>query len=102
MAKKRIVIEQEKPEKPDTSCLGQAIAIGGILVSGLFLSNMALGLAFEIPDNLPFVGNLDEAAATAMLLACLRYLGFDFLPFKRGPKAAGELKEMEEDSEQSD
>jgi hypothetical protein len=40
---------------------------------------------FEIiPDNLPLVGNLDEAAAVALLLMCLSYFGID-LPniFKR-------------------
>lgn len=30
-----------------------------------------------IPDGLPWIGNLDEAAAGALLLKCLQYLGLD-------------------------
>ena len=32
-----------------------------------------------IPDGLPWIGNLDEAAAGALFLKCLRYLGLDLL-----------------------
>ena len=31
-----------------------------------------------IPDGLPWIGNLDEAAAGALFLKCLKYLGLDF------------------------
>ena len=37
----------------------------------------------EVPDCLPIVGNLDEVAATVVLLACLRRLGFDAVPSRR-------------------
>ncbi|MBX2972511.1 MAG: DUF1232 domain-containing protein, partial [Flavobacteriales bacterium] len=30
-----------------------------------------------LPDNIPFIGNLDEATATAVLIAALRYFGYD-------------------------
>lgn len=30
-----------------------------------------------IPDGLPWIGNLDEAAAGALFLKCLKYLGLD-------------------------
>jgi len=60
---------------------GKALAVVGVILSALFLLNFTMGI-FEIPDNLPIVGNLDEVAATALLLACLRYLGLDVLPFK--------------------
>ncbi|MGB8168643.1 MAG: hypothetical protein WCF18_14190 [Chthoniobacteraceae bacterium] len=43
----------------------------------LYLVNPGAGVFELIPDNLPLVGNLDEAAATGLLLACLRYFGFD-------------------------
>ena len=43
----------------------------------LYLLNPGAGFFELIPDNIPLVGNLDEAAATALLLACLRYFGFD-------------------------
>lgn len=52
-----------------------------VFVLGLFctfyLVNPGAGIFELIPDNLPFVGNLDEAGATALLLACLRYFNID-------------------------
>ena len=43
----------------------------------LYLLNPGAGFFELIPDNIPLVGNLDEAAATALLLACLRFFSFD-------------------------
>ena len=43
----------------------------------LYLVNPGAGVFELIPDNLPFLGNLDEVGATALLLACLRYFGID-------------------------
>ena len=34
-----------------------------------------------LPDFIPVIGALDEATATAVLLACARYFGFDFSRF---------------------
>jgi uncharacterized membrane protein YkvA (DUF1232 family) len=53
-----------------------AVSLIGV-VATLYLVNPGAGIFELIPDNLPLVGNLDEAAATALLLACLRYFGFD-------------------------
>ena len=55
----------------------------------LYILNPTAGLFEIIPDNLPFVGNLDEAAAVALLLMCLKYFGID-LPniFRRGQRDA--------------
>jgi len=60
-----------------------AAALG--LFALLYLLNPGAGLFELLPDNLPLVGNLDEAAAAALLLACLKYFGVD-LPavFRRG------------------
>ena len=60
----------------------------GIFFLGLFstfyLLNPGAGIFEIIPDNIPIVGNLDEAAAAALLLACLRYFGYDLSAlFKR-------------------
>lgn len=46
----------------------------GIAVSLLYLLNPGAGVFELLPDALPVVGNLDEAGATALLLACLRAL----------------------------
>ena len=53
------------------------------LVSGAYLLNLTFGVDI-LPDNLPFIGNLDEATATALLLGSLRYFGLDLTTlFKR-------------------
>lgn len=59
----------------------------GIMVIGLlsllYLLNPGAGIFELIPDNIPYIGNLDEAGAVALLLACLRYFGFDLTNFFR-------------------
>lgn len=52
------------------------IALIGIL-SGLYLLNPGLGIFELIPDAIPLVGNLDEGAATFLLLSSLAYFGID-------------------------
>lgn len=47
------------------------------MIATLYLINPGAGVIELIPDNVPLIGNLDEAAATALLLACLRYFGID-------------------------
>ncbi len=57
----------------------------GIFLLGLlaliYLLNPTAGIFEIIPDNLPLVGNLDEAAAATLLLMCLRYFGLDLTEF---------------------
>ncbi|MDH5377578.1 MAG: DUF1232 domain-containing protein [Gammaproteobacteria bacterium] len=61
-----------------------AIFVAGVL-SLLYILNPGAGIFELIPDNIPFFGNLDEATAVMVLLACLRYFGFDIGNiFKRG------------------
>ena len=72
--------------RAERGCFGRTMAALGAVLSLVFLLNLTCGVV-EIPDNLPFVGNLDEAAAAAILFGCLRYLGVDVLPFgRRGKK----------------
>lgn len=60
------------------------------LLSLVYLLNPTAGLFELIPDNIPFLGNLDEATATALLLASLRYYGLDFTAWLRpGQKSKG-------------
>lgn len=65
------------------SCLGTAFAVFGILISTVYLMNLGLGVFWEIPDNIPFFGNLDEAFFTTLLLGSLAYLGIKIPFFKR-------------------
>ena len=48
------------------------LAVAGLSV--LYIANPTVGVFELIPDNLPGVGNLDEAGATALLLWSLRAL----------------------------
>lgn len=47
------------------------------LLSALYLLNIGAGIFELIPDNIPVIGNIDEAAATILLLNCLAYFGLD-------------------------
>lgn len=53
----------------------------GVIILGVFsllyIFNPGAGIFELIPDNIPFLGNLNEATAVVMLLACLRYFGID-------------------------
>lgn len=77
--------EPENPYRPPNSdsaksggSMVKAIiaAVVGI-VSLIYLINPTLGVLEFIPDNLPIVGNLDEATATTLLLSSLAYFGWD-------------------------
>lgn len=52
------------------------VAIAGLLAL-VYLLNPTMGVFELLPDNLPFIGNLDEATATMVLIAALRYFGWD-------------------------
>jgi uncharacterized membrane protein YkvA (DUF1232 family) len=53
------------------------------LMGLLYLLNPSAGIFEIIPDNLPLIGNLDEAAACTLVLAALRYFGLDLTAFLR-------------------
>ena len=53
------------------------IAAGAGIFSLIYLLNPTMGLAELIPDNIPIFGNLDEAAATTILIAAFAYFGLD-------------------------
>lgn len=66
------------------------------LAATFYLVNPGAGIFELIPDNLPFLGNLDEVGATALLLACLRYFGIDPISlFQRRRKEEGPVVDVE-------
>ncbi len=70
------------------------------LLSLVYLVNPTAGVFELIPDNLPIVGNLDEAAACAILLATFRYYGIDLTSFLgRRVKGRSQSSGRKEDSE---
>ncbi len=58
------------------------VAVVG-LIGLLYLLNPSAGIFEIIPDNFPLIGNLDEAVASALVLAALRYFGLDLTAFLR-------------------
>ena len=60
---------------------GMAVIVG--IVCLIYLVNPTAGVLEFIPDNLPFVGNLDEAAATTGLLLALSKLGLNLFAKKK-------------------
>jgi len=69
-----IVLEEE-----GRGCFGTGVATVLGLGSFLWLLNLGFGM-LEIPDMLPFVGNIDEGVAAWLLFASLSYLGFEIMP----------------------
>lgn len=68
---------QDSPPEEKRNVLTSLI-VGGIgVVSALYLFNPTAGVLELIPDNIPVIGNLDEAAAAAMLISVLSYFGVD-------------------------
>lgn len=45
-----------------------------MFLSIIYLVNPTLGLIEILPDNIPFVGNIDEGLASYILLSCIEYL----------------------------
>lgn len=72
----------------------KVLAVIGVGLSGLYLLNPTMGIFELIPDNIPGIGNLDEAAATGILLYCLSVLGVRFPFGKQGAKREVEMREV--------
>jgi len=67
---------------------GSFVLLLGIL-SAAYLANIGAGVIELIPDNIPVIGNLDEAGATLLLLNCLAYFGINL---GRTPSSSQEMK----------
>ena len=72
------------------TCLGSCAALFGIVISTLWMLNLGCGVV-EIPDNLPIIGNLDEAFFMIVLLSSLAYFGIE-IPFLRNRYALPQNK----------
>lgn len=57
--------------------LREMVIIAVAALAGIYLINPTFGVFELIPDNIPLVGNMDEAGATLILLNTLRYYGLD-------------------------
>jgi len=83
--------QRSVPRARGGGIVGKALAAIGVLIAAVYLLNFTAGV-FELPDNLPIVGNLDEVVMSGVLLACLRYLGIEVLPFGRRGKGPRDIE----------
>lgn len=67
-------MEEEKKKGERKLFKKTSIAVAGVIAL-IYLMNPGWGVFEFLPDNLPLVGNLDEAGATALLLSSLAYFG---------------------------
>ncbi len=56
------------------STFAKILYIVGIGLGVVYLLNPGAGVFELIPDNIPVIGNLDEAAAFGLIIACFRKL----------------------------
>jgi hypothetical protein len=66
---------------------GKLVALGGVLVSAAYLSNLGAGVLGEIPDVVPGLGNLDEVFFSGLLILSLAKLGINVIPNLQAPKS---------------
>jgi hypothetical protein len=66
----------EFPDKKSNAPKDKLMFLFGVLCV-IYLLNPTFGFLEFLPDRLPIIGNLDEAAATTGLLFVLRYFGYD-------------------------
>ncbi|MEM8953325.1 MAG: hypothetical protein AAGD22_04150 [Verrucomicrobiota bacterium] len=71
-------MSEKKVETKEDRNVGKSVVMLVLMaLSVAYLVNPGAGFLEFIPDNIPGIGNLDEAGATALLIACLAYFGFD-------------------------
>lgn len=64
-----------KGAAPGAASRGRRFLAGlGVVASVLYLLNLDFGVIEALPDNIPFLGNVDEAGMTLLLISCLKVL----------------------------
>jgi hypothetical protein len=65
----------EEPVEPQRPGWARTLAWGTIILGSVYLINPTAGIFELLPDNLPGVGNLDEAAVLFVMYSAMLYLG---------------------------
>jgi uncharacterized membrane protein YkvA (DUF1232 family) len=86
-------VSEEKEDKEERHLGRSVVMLVLMAISVAYLVNPGAGIVEFIPDNIPGVGNLDEAGATALLIACLGYFGFDISRIFKRRKESSEMKD---------
>jgi uncharacterized membrane protein YkvA (DUF1232 family) len=67
--------------------------IGGLVaLSALYLFNPGMGIFELIPDNIPFLGNIDEFTAVMLLVSSLKYFGIDLMGMFTGSSSTSKTE----------
>jgi uncharacterized membrane protein YkvA (DUF1232 family) len=69
-----LVIEEDA-EPVEQPTWARALAWTTIALGSLYMVNPTAGIFELLPDNLPVLGNLDEAAILFLMYSAMRYLG---------------------------
>lgn len=65
----------EEPMEAQQPGWARAVAWATIIAGSVYLINPTAGIFELLPDNLPVVGNLDEAAVLFLMYSAMLYLG---------------------------
>ena len=60
--------------KNSKKVLRKVASVLGLIIGIIYILNPTFGVFELIPDNLPYIGNLDEASAVLLILGCLKEL----------------------------
>jgi hypothetical protein len=64
-----------EPEPVEQPFLGRVLAWTTLALGALYIINPTAGFFELFPDNIPGIGNLDEAAVVFLMYGAMRYLG---------------------------
>jgi uncharacterized membrane protein YkvA (DUF1232 family) len=68
-------VEQKPILPPEQPIWAKVVAWATVAAGAAYMINPTAGIFELLPDNLPVVGNLDEAAVVFIMFAAMRYLG---------------------------
>lgn len=81
---------------PKRGALKSLVMAGLGAFSAFYLANPGMGVFDFIPDNLPFIGNFDEAIASLLLLRVLAYFGINLVGLGgKTPPAQGRVIDID-------
>jgi hypothetical protein len=69
------LVVEEDAEPIEQPTWARALAWATIALGSLYMINPTAGIFELLPDNLPVLGNLDEAAILFLMYSAMRYLG---------------------------
>ncbi len=70
-----------------------------LLFCVLYILNFGFGAIELVPDNIPIIGNFDEAGIIMMLVNCLKYFGIDLTNFFERKPSAKKTEQIEQKEE---